>query len=283
MEVVVGAFDQPFDDFYEDLGAFWVNRFITAPLPYGVRAMVPPSDIGMQFRGAYQWGQLGQDADYTVWVANGPSYDTSLPQPVIGQAINGFNNIGSNTNGRAYGARFRVYPFPLDSNLGRLELGASTYNGKWLNSLWLNSWGVDFAYLRNNLQTRGAWISAYRQMPAGSGPDNRQGWYFQVGYFLNGLHLPGLGEFDQYLAKIEPLVRYSGVNQRAVVADGYLDQLPVSASAAHRQSSRRMRARSHWGWITGSRRRSYGRPSSISSCLMPAALPTLSTARAHRP
>jgi len=143
MEVVLGAFDQPFDDFYEDLGAFWVNRFITAPLPYGVRAMVPPSDIGMQFRGAYQWGQLGQDADYTVWVANGPSYDTSLPQPVIGQAINGFNNIGSNTNGRAYGARFRVYPFPLDSNLGRLELGASTYNGKWMNSLWLNSWGGD--------------------------------------------------------------------------------------------------------------------------------------------
>jgi hypothetical protein len=49
MEVVLGAFDQPFDDFYEDLEAFWVSRFITAPLPYGVRAMVPPSDIGMQF------------------------------------------------------------------------------------------------------------------------------------------------------------------------------------------------------------------------------------------
>jgi len=56
-------------------------------------------------------------------------------------------------------------------------------------------------------------------MPQGSGPDNRQGWYFQVGYFLNGLHIPGLGELDQYLAKLEPLVRYSGVNQRAVVAE----------------------------------------------------------------
>jgi hypothetical protein len=56
-------------------------------------------------------------------------------------------------------------------------------------------------------------------MPAGSGPDNRQGWYLQAGYFLNGLRIPGLGEFDQYLAKLEPLVRYSGVNQRAVVAE----------------------------------------------------------------
>jgi hypothetical protein len=216
---VLGIFDQPFGDFYETQGPFWVNRFITAPLPYGAAALVPPTDIGMQLRGGYQWGQLGQDADYTVWAANGPSYDSSLPEPVVGQELNGSTNITTNTNGKAYGGRFRVYPFPLDSNLGRLELGASTYNGKWQNSLWLNAWGVDFAYLRGNLQTRGAWLSAYRQMPDGSAPDNRQGWYFQAGYFLNGLHLPGLSEFDQYLAKLEPLVRYSGVNQRAVVTD----------------------------------------------------------------
>ena len=219
MELVVGAFDQPFGDWLETQGPFWINRFITAPLPFGVESLVPPSDIGMQLRGAYQWGQVGQDADYTLWVANGPSYDSSLPQPVIGQTINGFTNTTTATNGKAYGGRFRIYPFPLDSNLGRLELGASTYNGKWQNGLWLNAWDVDFAYLLGNLQTRGEWLSAYRQMPAGSGPDNRQGWYFQAGYFLNGLHLPGLGEFDQYLAKLEPLVRYSGVNQRAVVAD----------------------------------------------------------------
>ena len=164
MEAVLGIFDQPFGDFYETQGPFWVNRFITAPLPYGSAALVPPTDIGMQLRGAYQWGQLGQDADYTVWAANGPSYDSDLPEPVVGQALNGSTNITTNTNGKAYGGRFRIYPFPLDSNLGRLELGASTYNGKWQDGLWLNAWGVDFAYLLGNLQTRGAWISAYRQM-----------------------------------------------------------------------------------------------------------------------
>ena len=219
MEVVLGAFDQPFGDWLETQGPFWINRFITAPLPFGAESLVPPSDIGMQLRGAYQWGQLGQDADYTLWVANGPSYDSSLPQPVIGQTLNGFTNITTNTNGKAYGGRVRVYPFPLDSNLGRLELGASTYNGKWQNGLWLNAWDGDFNYLRGNLQTRGEYLTSYRQMPQGSGPDNRQGWYFQVGYFLNGLHIPGLGELDQYLAKLEPLVPYSGVNQRAVVAE----------------------------------------------------------------
>ena len=145
MELSLGAFDQPFGDWLEVQGPLWVNRFITAPLPFGVESLVPPGDIGMQLRGGYQWGSLGQDADYTLWVANGPSYDSALPQPVIGQTINGITNITTNTNGKAYGGRFRVYPFPLGSNLGRLELGASTYNGKWRNGLWLNAWDVDFA------------------------------------------------------------------------------------------------------------------------------------------
>ena len=68
-----------------------------------------------------------------VWAANGPSYDSGLPQPVIGQDLNGVTNITTNTNGKAYGARLRFYPLPLDSKLDRLKLGASTYNGKWQN------------------------------------------------------------------------------------------------------------------------------------------------------
>jgi hypothetical protein len=220
MEVVLGLFDQPFGDWFEDQGPLWVNRFITAPLPFGVAALVPPADIGMQLRGGYQWGGLGQDADYTVWVANGPSYDSDLPAPVIGQEINDVTNITTDTNGKAYGARLRFYPLPLESKLGRLEVGASTYNGKWQNGLWLNSWDVDFAWHWRNLQARGEYMEAYRQMPEGSGPDNRQGWYFQAGYFLNGMRLPFLGDtLNTYISRLEPLVRYSGVNQRAVVAD----------------------------------------------------------------
>ena len=43
MEVVLGIFDQPFGDWFEDQGPLWVNRFITAPLPFGTAALVPPS------------------------------------------------------------------------------------------------------------------------------------------------------------------------------------------------------------------------------------------------
>jgi len=220
LEVNAGIFDQPFGDWYEDQSALWANRFITAPLPYGAEALVPPADIGIQLRGSVQWGDLGQDADYTVWAANGPTYDTSLPQPVVGATLESPTNLGTQSNGRAYGARFRVYPFPIDSKLGRLEFGGSTYDGKWLNSNWLYAWGIDFAYLRDNLQARGEFLSAYRQMPAPSAPDNRQGWYVQVGYFLQGLPSLHLGSaVDDAVRRLEPLVRYSGVNQRAIVTD----------------------------------------------------------------
>ena len=220
LQVNAGMFDQPFGDWYEAQSALWVNRFITAPLLYGAQPIVPPSELGLQLRGGLQWGALGQDLDYTSWVANGPGFDSALPQPVAGQTLNPVNNIQINTNGKAFGTRIRFYPFPVDSNLGRLELGASTYNGKWLNGNWFNSWGVDYAYLNGNLQARGEYAEAYRQMPNGAAPDNRQGWYVQLGYFLQGLPLPKLPlELDRYIKNLEPLVRYSGVNQPAVVAE----------------------------------------------------------------
>jgi hypothetical protein len=220
LEINAGIFDQPFGDWLEDQSPLWVNRFITAPLLYGAEAVVPPTDIGVQARGSMQWGALGQDVDYTLWIANGPSFDSALPTPVVGQTLNPQNNIALNSNGRAFGGRFRLYPFPLDAGLGRLELGASTYDGKWLNSNWFNAWGVDFAYLNKDLQTRGEFVQTYRQMPGGAAPDNRQGWYLQAGYFLQ--HVPSLhlGEgLDNTIHRLELLTRYSGVNQRAIVAE----------------------------------------------------------------
>ncbi len=231
-ELMFGIFDQPFGDWYEDQSPFWVNRFVTAPLPYGANAIIPGTDVGVQLRGGFQWGKMGQVADYTVWAANGPGFsqstctDNTPPSPLpscppvalVGDTLESPNNIHLNSHTPAFGARLRVYPLPVDSNLGRLELGASTYNGKWLNGFWFNSWGVDFNYFKDNLQTRGEWLQTYRQMPNGTGADNRQGWYIQAGYFLTGLRLPYVpAEVNQLISKLEPLVRYSGVNQRAIV------------------------------------------------------------------
>jgi hypothetical protein len=223
MELYAGIFDNPFGNWYEDRSAPWVNRFATAPLPFDGEPVGPPTDVGAQLRGGYNWGALGQDADYTVWVSNGPSYDASLPTPVIGQTLNAFNGVTLNTNGKAFGARFRFYPIPLSAEWGRLQLAATTLNGKWQNNLWYNAWGVNLEYQKDALSVYGAWLTAYRQMPLGTptGHDNRQGWYLEVDYALNRMAakmtmLPR--PIEQFIARMMAGVRYSGVNQRAIVA-----------------------------------------------------------------
>jgi TolA-binding protein len=215
--VEAGLFDQPFGDWYETQSPMWVNRFVTAPLPFGVEPVVPPAELGIQLRGGMQFGKLGQDFDYTVWGGNGPNFSSD----VLGAAAGGPTAIASSqTNGKSIGARFRIYPLPVDAEMGRLELGASTYNGKWSQGNWFNSWGVDFNYFVGNLQTRGEWMESYRQMPNGLATDHRQGWYLQAGYFLTGLNVPFLPDkLNDYLHRLEPLVRYSGVNQRGVSTD----------------------------------------------------------------
>src|SRR5262249_49384411 len=157
-----GLFDQPFGDWYEDQSPMWVNRFVTAPLPFGVEAVVPGAEVGVQARGGLEWGDLGQDFDYTPWIGQGPGY----PRKVFGAPSTAPTAAANKqTNGKAFGARLRVYPFPVESKLGRLELGASTYDGKWMSGNWLTSWGLDFAYLKGNLQARGEFLRSYRQMP----------------------------------------------------------------------------------------------------------------------
>jgi hypothetical protein len=212
-----GLFDLPFGDWYEDQSPMWVNRFVTAPLPYGVEPVVPPSELGLQIRNGMQWGEVGQDFDYTVYVGQGPGYSAPVPGAVADAPI---AIASKQSNGKSFGGRFRVYPLPLDANLGRLEVGASTYDGKWLDGEWLTSWSVDFAYLWGSLQTRGSWVSSYRQMPSPYSQDNRQGWYLQAGYFLNDMNLPAVPDVvNNYLHRLEPLIRYSGVNQHFVDTD----------------------------------------------------------------
>jgi hypothetical protein len=227
MSIVGGLFDLPFGDWYEDQSPMWVNRFVSAPLPYAVEPVVPPSELGIELRNGMQWGSVGQDLDYTVYLGQGPGYSANVP----GAASSSPVAIASKqTNGKSFGGRFRVYPLPLDSDLGRLEVGVSSYDGKWLNGKWLTSWGVDFAYLMGSLQARGEWVSSYRQMPAPYSQDNRQGWYVQLGYFLNDLNLPGVpDEINNYVHRFEPLVRYSGVNQHFVDTDDIVAATGVGA------------------------------------------------------
>jgi len=241
LELVAGLFDTPFGDWFENQSPNWVNPFITAPLMYGAESIAPPSAMGLQARGGIQWGSLGQDVDYTLWIDSGPSFESSpgvasIPAPVIGEALNPLTGTNIATNGKGFGARFRFFPIPISKDLGRLELMASTYNGKWLDGLWYNAWDVGYAYRVGPFRTRGEWAQTYRQMPSLSGAamypgccghENRQGWYAMAGYFLYGIPHPYLGDWlEPRFNKFEFLVRYSGVNQRAILAND-ISTVPV--------------------------------------------------------
>jgi hypothetical protein len=247
LELVAGLFDTPFGDFYENQGPVWVNPFVTFPLLYGAEAIVPPASLGLQARGGIQWGGLGQDVDYTVWADSGPSFESqtsppTIPEPIIGERLNPLTGTNINTNGKGFGGRFRLFPIPIEADLGRLELMATTYNGKWLNGLWYNSWGLGYAYRVGPFRTRGEWAQTYRSMPSPSqvpgitgmppypgccGHENRQGWYTMFGYFLYGIPHPYLGDWlEPRVDKTEFLVRYSGVNEPAILAND-ITNVPV--------------------------------------------------------
>jgi hypothetical protein len=157
-----------------------------------------------------------------------------IPAPVIGERLNPLTGTNIATNGKGFGARFRFFPIPISEDLGRLELMATTYNGKWLDSLWYNSWGVGYAYRLGPFRSRGEWAQTYRQMPSLTGAaaypgccghENRQGWYAMAGYFLYGIPHPYLGDLlEPRFDKLEFLVRYSGVNQRGILANDITNQ-----------------------------------------------------------
>lgn len=214
MQLAVGKTLLPFGDFIENFHPSWINRFVSNPLPYREEVgLMPFSTTGIQLRGGFDWGAEGQDLDYSLIFSNTPAFE----QPTLVGSAFATNNIKTNTNGIAYGGRVRVYPIPLDADFGRLELGASTFNGKWLNGLWFTSWGVDAGYHVGPLELQGEYLETQRRMPAPASNDNRQGWYVQAGYNLYNWHVNP--DVDNILSRIELLARYSGQNQRAVVMD----------------------------------------------------------------
>jgi hypothetical protein len=233
-ELVAGITDRPFLDWYEDQALNFVNPYVTAPLNYGPEAMVPPASLGLQARGGIQWGQPGQDFDYLVLVDSGPTFESApgigtIPTPVIGEVLNPLTGINVATNGKGIGTRFRFYPLPVDLGWGRAELEASSYTAKWLDGNYYYAWGVGYAYRVGPFRTRGEWEQTYREMPSlpaaavypgCCGHDNRQGWFVQLGYFLYGIPHPYLGDWlEPRFNKTEFSVRYSGVNQRAILAN----------------------------------------------------------------
>jgi hypothetical protein len=221
LEVQIGKWFLPFGDFIEDIHPFWVNKLVDHPLPLREGdggGLLTFFGQGIQARGAYQWGAEGQDVDYVAFIDNGPAFDEEFLQ-APGQPWT-VNNRSTFSHSKGYGGRLRVYPLEAGSRWGRVEFGASTFDGKWLNDLWLTSWGIDVAYWNGSFEARGEYIYTHRQLPDQASADNREGWYVQVAYQLSNINLPNVpARWNNYLHNIELIGRYSGQNQRATQED----------------------------------------------------------------
>ena len=217
--LVGGKFLIPFGDFIEHLHPAWINKLVSKPMPYvegDEGGLMPFSDVGAQVRGGTRlFDTEGVDLDYTVFASNGPRFeDSALGTPAIGTPFV-TNNVDIN-QGKGFGARIALYPIPLSMEMGRLRIGASTYDGTWQGKgdPWFTAWGVDFAYQLDELDLRGEYLQTRRQL-IGQSTDHRDGWYLQAGYKLSRLGFEPLN-------KVELVARWSGLQQHALAADDTL-------------------------------------------------------------
>jgi len=203
MTLGVGKYLLPFGEFFERLEPTSVNKFVTRPLPYREAdegGLLNISEVGAQLRGAIPLGTSpGPLAEYALYVGNGPRFSSDE------RGANLENNHTDNNGAKAWGARVGFRPFPFDWEVGRLKLGASTYNGIWRSKRWLNAWGLDTSYQYEPFELRGEYIGFHREMGSGEKTDNRNGWYLQGGYKLSGVPV-------RFIDRSEVVVRFSGVN-----------------------------------------------------------------------
>jgi hypothetical protein len=218
MTIVAGKFTLPFGDFFEREHQKWIMKLVDRPLPYrnpDQGGIMQDNGVGVQVRGGVPLG-YGEGAflDYSVYVANGPSYESAAPGVFLA------DNHVDNNQGKGYGARIGLDLLPIACQMGRLHLSASTFDGEWDSKTptnhgdnhWLTSWGLGLDYQKLPFELRGEYLSTSRGMPAPLHADKREGWYLEASYMLNELPV-------DFLKRMELDARWSGVNQNVIAAD----------------------------------------------------------------
>ncbi len=201
--VVFGKYLNPFGDFIEHRHPSWINKLVSFPLPLregDEGGLLIFSDLGLQVRGAIPLDSQGRSLGYAVFTGNGPAFDSE--KIGAGMAEN-FVDINGN---KAVGGRINLRPLPFASQLGQLELGYSTWNGKWDVGAHhqFRAHGADFVYQKGALDIHGEYVHTGRQ--TAFGPDTRSGWYAETGYKLNRFKSP-------WLSHVEPVYRISFQDQ----------------------------------------------------------------------
>jgi hypothetical protein len=199
LDLELGRFDMPFNDYFEDYAVGWIKQTVDDPIAYaGVNSIVPGTADGVMLRATYDMSQWHAGfMDSVAYVVNGPRFaDTSpqpsslpgiLPKPPTGPFVPGASLIENQVDlnrAKGYGGRIRFYPLGDASEYGLLRIGASTFDGNWDgNGHYYLSWGLAANYVYDVFRIRAEYMNGDRQVP-GTTSDRRDGWYMLAGYSL---------------------------------------------------------------------------------------------------
>jgi hypothetical protein len=240
LDLQLGRFDMPFNDYFEDYAVGWIKQSVDDPIAYaGVNSIVPSAADGAMMRATYDmhnW-HLGF-MDGLAYVVNGPRFaDTSpqpselpgvLPPPEVGPFVPGASLVENQFDlhrTKGYGARIRFYPLGDDSQYGLLRIGASTYDGDWDgNGHAYIAWGLAANYVYDVFRFRAEYMQGDRKVP-GPTSDRRDGWYALASYSLSHV-VPA--PFN----RLELFGMYSGADHRYCNVDPQLFGGPYQACVA---------------------------------------------------
>jgi hypothetical protein len=236
--VIVGAgkFLTPFGLFPD---RFYPGKLLEEPLVYqrGNTGLVPHSEVGAFARGAFPVADR-YEANYAVWVSNGPTLRTDdASRPGL---LDFGGSFRDDNDDKAVGARVGFLPFPA------LEVGASVYHARvdphGFKETAATLYGVDAQYvatvkpLGGSVDARFEWVwsevddATYDPTGAvGFGPLNfgnrRSGGYVEVGY------RPSLSDV-KVLRDVEVVARYDYLDVPAGVP-GPSDEQRVTAAVLY--------------------------------------------------
>ncbi|MFI5399110.1 MAG: hypothetical protein ACHQ9S_26560 [Candidatus Binatia bacterium] len=221
MTLVAGKYILPFGDYLERQHQKWIMKLVDRPLPYrnpDQGGITQDNGVGVQVRGGVPLGYGdGTFADYTVYVANGPSFESEAPGAFLAD-----NHIDNN-QGKGYGTRLGFDLLPIAYEMGRGHVAFSTFDGEWDSrntkvagqpgdKHWFTSWGISADWQKLPFELRGDYLWTHRAMGQSLPADKREGWYVEASYLLNQLPV-------DYVNRMELVGRWSGVNQNTIAAD----------------------------------------------------------------
>jgi hypothetical protein len=214
-----GKFLNPSNYFSERLHPAWINKFASAPLPFGHDGLMAGTQLGIQARGGIPIGSTR--ATYAVYLSNGPSLNIEEEEEG-GEHGHGpepgtldYDNFSDLNNNKAVGGRIGFKPIPaFDIGYG-FEFASVAPSGTEFRNVDAVTHSIDANYVRNSSLLLGVidaraqlvWLNIDNPgiMPLDYGNDSRGG-YGQLAY--RPLEID-----NDYIKNLEPVARYDWIDR----------------------------------------------------------------------